>query len=573
MDGPTAFANRDAPYARWAQASLDAAGESWPLVQPTFGLSATDTIFTMGSCFARNIEEHLARLGCRIPMMDFRIPIEEWAGRPAGVLNKFTPPAFRESLEWTARVHDRDGTVIADDCLPFMFEVGEDKYLDLDILYTPPVSKARSIERRQQMYDVFSSVFSAQCFVMTPGYIETWVDTRTGLHAAGVLKLKSFLRNLGRFKFEVRSYQACLDDLLKSIDIVRDRNPDVKVLVTTSPVPLAVTFTGQDIRIANSYSKSVLRAVCGALPMLRSNVDYFPSYESAMFSSAAKVWADDNIHVHPSFVTKIAAKLLSVYVEDVPESAQLVQEARLLLTSDMEGAYRLADRACAVDPTNIEARIVRGIAAVETAPDRAHADLIFANDAGYDTHEVRLGILKTLAALGRVSEACEASEAMLEAPQLNYIDFKLMVRRQIQAGNLARAEELARLCITKWPTRHQAYKPLVTALRATDRSAEVIEVLLTMRSLQSGHGVPLAQTVLLARLLMDHDRFKDAKAYVKILRESDPAHREVIRYNRWRRRSAAAVPSVKATKGSRDEVPAGSDAWGTTVLDQKASRD
>jgi hypothetical protein len=47
---------------------------------------------------------------------------------------------------------------------------------------------------------------------------------------------------------------------------------------TVSPVPLYLTFSGEDIIVANTYSKSVLRAACDAVENSREHVDYFPSY-------------------------------------------------------------------------------------------------------------------------------------------------------------------------------------------------------------------------------------------------------------------------------------------------------
>jgi len=44
-------------------------------------------------------------------------------------------------------------------------------------------------------------------------------------------------------------------------------------------VPLTATATGRHVEVASSYSKSVLRSVCGALQEDYKDVDYFPSYE------------------------------------------------------------------------------------------------------------------------------------------------------------------------------------------------------------------------------------------------------------------------------------------------------
>jgi hypothetical protein len=63
------------------------------------------------------------------------------------------------------------------------------------------------------------------------------------------------------------------------IALAREKNPKMKFLLTVSPVPLTATATDQHVLPATIYSKSVLRAVAGALSQKHDFVDYFPSYE------------------------------------------------------------------------------------------------------------------------------------------------------------------------------------------------------------------------------------------------------------------------------------------------------
>src|SRR3546814_5938415 len=85
-------------------------------------------------------------------------------------------------------------------------------------------------------------------------------------------------------------------------------NPDVKVVITVSPVPMAQTFTDSDVFAANTYSKSVLRVASEALKGNFEFVDYFPSYEMVMSSPRAMTWADDQIHVAPPVVERVISR-------------------------------------------------------------------------------------------------------------------------------------------------------------------------------------------------------------------------------------------------------------------------
>ena len=60
---------------------------------------------------------------------------------------------------------------------------------------------------------------------------------------------------------------------------LRALNPEIKILLTVSPVPLTATATGHHVLLATQYSKSVLRAVAGDLSEMAKDIDYFPSYE------------------------------------------------------------------------------------------------------------------------------------------------------------------------------------------------------------------------------------------------------------------------------------------------------
>jgi hypothetical protein len=45
--------------------------ECWPVITPRFKISRNSRVFTIGSCFARNIEYHLAQLGLDVPVHRF----------------------------------------------------------------------------------------------------------------------------------------------------------------------------------------------------------------------------------------------------------------------------------------------------------------------------------------------------------------------------------------------------------------------------------------------------------------------------------------------------------------------
>jgi hypothetical protein len=70
--------------------------------------------------------------------------------------------------------------------------------------------------------------------------------------------------------------------------------------------------------VANNYSKSVLRAVAGAIEGEFPHVTYWPSYELAM---STDIYQEDGRHVLPEGVDYIIGSFLAAHAA-VEETAQ-----------------------------------------------------------------------------------------------------------------------------------------------------------------------------------------------------------------------------------------------------------
>jgi len=90
---------------------------------------------------------------------------------------------------------------------------------------------------------------------------------------------------------------------------------DFHVVVTVSPVPLMNTFSTMDIVVANTWAKSLLRAVAQEWASAHPNVDYFPSYEIVQNSDRDAVWERDLRHVKGAGAQHIMGLFLQNYLE------------------------------------------------------------------------------------------------------------------------------------------------------------------------------------------------------------------------------------------------------------------
>jgi hypothetical protein len=120
---------------------------------------------------------------------------------------------------------------------------------------------------------------STDLLIFTLGLTETWCHAATGTvypTAPGVIAAPTELQEIS---YRNDGHRAIMADLRALNDFGKSRNPQFKLLLTVSPVPLTATASGTHVLPATTYSKSVLRAAAGEFARAHTSVDYFPSFE------------------------------------------------------------------------------------------------------------------------------------------------------------------------------------------------------------------------------------------------------------------------------------------------------
>jgi hypothetical protein len=276
-----------------------------PSVVPRFKFATGETIFTMGSCFARNIEEKL--VGFRIPTLNFSVPKAEWPNRPNGILNEYNPGAMLQRVKRALAPTSDAGSDVA--CGTIVPEgLG---FADLMLPGGSPVTYARAIERRRQIDEVYSNLSQSNVAILTLGLTECWFDTKTGLFLNRVPPLRVLKEEENRFVFRRLDVFDAFPILDSAIRLMVDAG--IKVLITVSPVPLHRSFAGGDAVMSNTFSKSVLRVCAQRLyDKYTTKVDYFPSYEAIMYGGASN-YEGDNVHVRDEVVGCITEIMVAHY--------------------------------------------------------------------------------------------------------------------------------------------------------------------------------------------------------------------------------------------------------------------
>jgi hypothetical protein len=280
---------------------------------PTFEIHPDDQIFTVGSCFARNIEFRLEEIGFSTPMYNpgVRAKLAE-LGEALPFFNKYNVSVIRSELEWAAGVARPPEEQVL---LPLPDGAVQEGFFNPRNKGGVSVEEARA--RRAYVAGLFSRFPECRIFIMTLGLVEVWRDLKTGLRL-NVIPRALIDAEPDRFVLDVLSYEEVLSEL-EAIHalLARHGHPEVKVLITVSPVPLSRTFRPIDVISANTYSKSVQRAAVETFVTAHENVDYFPSYETVTLTDRRLAFESDNRHVQAGVVARIVDRFLRAYSPDL----------------------------------------------------------------------------------------------------------------------------------------------------------------------------------------------------------------------------------------------------------------
>ena len=261
-----------------------------------FDINPDDTIISAGSCFSQHISKRLATSGFNY--RDFE-PVP--ALLPKSLRNEYGYELFSARygniytvvqlkqlfdrafgyFEPTERYWEEGGRYF-DPFRPTVEPAGFASLDEFDAMQDYHFACVR------QMFSEFDVM------IFTMGLTEAWTNKEDGAvypmcpgTAAGTFDDSKYV--LKNFSF-LEIYEA-FTDLVANI---RKINPDVKFIVTVSPVPLTATASASHALVANTYTKSTLRSVAGELAANDPLIDYFPSYEMVATHAMKGIYYDDN---------------------------------------------------------------------------------------------------------------------------------------------------------------------------------------------------------------------------------------------------------------------------------------
>jgi hypothetical protein len=225
--------------------------------EPKF-LNKSTRFFTMGSCFARNLAKSLIDRGYAA----FHMEISEYIN---------TTFANKVFVDWLSGA-------------------------DID-----PAIRDRIVEllpARWSKENTLEVIRTAGVFILTLGVAPAFFDRATGDF---VLPRPTALNSrvlAEKYRYRTTSVQENVDNVLYLINFIRSISPDIKVVVTVSPVPLVASFEYESAVQADCLSKSTMRLVAHEV-VNNSNLEnilYWPSFEVFRWagSNASNFYAADD---------------------------------------------------------------------------------------------------------------------------------------------------------------------------------------------------------------------------------------------------------------------------------------
>ncbi|CAL4869178.1 hypothetical protein MMA231_03469 (plasmid) [Asticcacaulis sp. MM231] len=305
-------------YQFWKRAGgIDSLSTLDPVTKCSFRISRNEPVITAGSCFAQHVAKRLSENGFNYFVCEKAhslIPDSVALANNYGVFsarygNLYTARQLKQLLQraWGNHVPIENTWQLANGNFvdPFRPQVQPGGF----------ISEAElNIDREQHFAAIRRGIKKMSVFVFTLGLTEAWADKRDGSVFPLAPGVAGGTYNPDIHEFVNFDLNDTLNDLRWSIKYLRRRNPNCKIIITVSPVPLNATAVDRHVLVSTVYSKSVLRIAAEDVCNTFEFCDYFPSYEIITAPHAGGVYfASDKRSVTEAGVDHVMGLFLKHY--------------------------------------------------------------------------------------------------------------------------------------------------------------------------------------------------------------------------------------------------------------------
>lgn len=272
-------------------------------------------VVSMGSCFAHRIAHQLQITGYNyiieeddkpkdLPLED--IPLTNYRAAPVRMGTLFNVPSMRQVVEqafgewyppdFAYQFHDK-GWKDPFRSIPDRFNSAEELQVDRKN-YTKALNRA---------------FLKCDVAILTLGLTEAWQLSATGDY----LSVSPWQAEPIMLRQAELSVGDNVRELERLYSVFRGHNPNIKLILSVSPVPLNKTFSTQNhVVAANMLSKSTLRVAAEELSRkYPDDVAYFPSYEVVLYGTQTP-WEEDMRHVSSDAVGRVMQLFQKMFLCD-----------------------------------------------------------------------------------------------------------------------------------------------------------------------------------------------------------------------------------------------------------------
>ena len=287
-----------------------------------FKIKNETEIFTLGSCFAREIEEKLHSAGMKILNMSYSLPQKYRIGgrwlnneeyrkngltteNERSILNKYSIRSMIDAIQISSSLDKID-------IENFLIE-HKGKYLNPYQHLPLPLDKNEAIELFFTSMAQFKKISVSELVIITLGQTELWFDKNTRKYINGSPPTLGLNKTDSRFELHIPNISEVMEDLRELVCIIKEKAATAQIILTVSPVPFSRTFSPEDAITSNSLSKSMLLIAARDLADRLDYVDYFPSFEMVTSSHRAWAYEPDMVHVMPRCVEQVVTQFIEDY--------------------------------------------------------------------------------------------------------------------------------------------------------------------------------------------------------------------------------------------------------------------
>lgn len=296
-----------------------------PVISTPFRIKPSDKVATGGSCFAQEIANRLQSSGFHYYLAEQ--PPQGMSAQEAERRNYSMYSCRYGNLYTTAqllqlidRVYGRftpqldywnrpeDGRFVD----PFRPRIEPDGYATLDEMRADRERHFAAVRHMLETMDVF---------VFTFGHTETWRHKPDGAILQLAPGVAGGVWDESVYEFYNMTVSEVVRDFLASVDKIRDVNPNVRIVLSVSPVGIIATYENRHVVESNSAVKAILRAAADEVVRARPNIAYFPSYDLATVApNAARFYRDDTRRINPFGVDRAMKMFFEHFTEEASEA-------------------------------------------------------------------------------------------------------------------------------------------------------------------------------------------------------------------------------------------------------------